>query len=66
MNAKELETKLTEAQNKIKDWAGNNLTAQQAKELFLLIDEATRTQCQISVEVTLDAVLQKVKGAVIT
>lgn len=61
-NRKELETKLVEAQNKIADWAGNNLTAQQAKELFPLIAEATRIQAQISVEVALDTVFQKLEG----
>ena len=65
MNTKELEAKLTEAQNKIADWAGNNLTTQQAKELFPLIAEATRIQSQISVEIALDTVFQRLSGAVV-
>ena len=66
MNTKELETKRDEVQNKIADWAGNNLTAQQAKELFPLIAEVTRIQSQISVEVALDTVFQKLQGNIVT
>lgn len=63
---KELETKRNEAQNKIADWAGSNLTAQQAKELFPLIAEVTRIQSQISVEVALDTVFQKLELKILT
>lgn len=65
MNTKELETKLTEAQNKVADWAAGNLTTQQAKELFPLIAETVRIQSQISVEVALDTVFQRLKGTVV-
>lgn len=66
MNTKELETKRNEAQNKIADWAGSNLTAQQAKELFPLIAEVTRIQSQISVDVALDTVFQKLELKILT
>lgn len=58
---KHLETKLNEVQNKIADWVGKNLTAQQVKELFPLVNESTIIQSKIAVEIAIDTVFEKLK-----
>lgn len=58
----ELETKLNEVQNKIADWVGKNLTAQQVKELFPLVNESTIIQSKIAVEIAIETVFEKLKA----